>query len=133
MNPPKPVNFMAANLLEIPLEDNKFDFMMSFHTLEHIYPEDAPQFAKEVHRLLKPGGIFLLSIPYDKAYPDPAHVAFYNVETLTQLFENAGLYTVEATKDNRWQEKDLLTALFTKLPPEQSLAPHEKLQESLKS
>lgn len=109
------INLIAANLLELPTENNKFDFIMSFHTLEHIYPEDSNRFAQETYRVLKPGGYFLISIPYDHAYPDPAHVAFYNVDSLCKLFEDNGFETIECMKDNRWQDqKKLLTALFTK-------------------
>ena len=45
---------------------------------------------------------------------DVCHVAFYNVESLCLLFESAGFYTIEAMKDNRWNEKELLTAMFMK-------------------
>jgi SAM-dependent methyltransferase len=114
LNPSIPVSFVAANLLELPAEDNKFDFIQSFHTLEHIFPKDAPKFLSEAHRTLKTGGIFLISIPYDHAYPDNAHVAFYTVDTLSQLFESNGFETIECMKDNRWNEKDLLTGMFRK-------------------
>jgi predicted SAM-dependent methyltransferase len=88
---------------------------MSFHTLEHIYPDDATKFVKESLRVLKPGGHVIISIPYERAYPDPAHVAFYNVESLTKLFEDNGFDTIECMKDNRWPEqKDLLTGVFNK-------------------
>lgn len=114
MSPKVLVNFVAANILDIPANSDTFDFAMSFHTLEHIYPEDAAKFVKESLRILKPGGHMLISIPYEKAYPDPTHVAFYNVESLTQLFEDNGFITIECMKDNRWREKNLLTGLFYK-------------------
>lgn len=115
ISPKKQVNFVAANILELPVNAEMFDFLMSFHTLEHIYPEDASKFVRESLRVLKPGGHMLISIPYEKAYPDPAHVAFYNVESLTKIFEENGFYTIECMKDNRWPEqKDLLTGLFYK-------------------
>lgn len=115
MSPKVQVNFVAANLLELPAEAESFDFSVSFHTLEHIYPEDAERFAAECFRTLRPGGHMLISIPYEAAYPDPAHVAFYNVESLTKLYESVGFQTIECMKDNRWPEqKDLLTGLFCK-------------------
>lgn len=114
LNPTIPVTFIATSLLELPVEDSKFDVVQSFHTLEHIYPTDADKFLKEAYRTLKPGGLFLISIPYDHAYPDVAHVAFYTVETLCKLFESNGFDTIECMKDNRWMEKDLLTGLFKK-------------------
>jgi ubiquinone/menaquinone biosynthesis C-methylase UbiE len=115
MEIPIPVKFVVASLLDVPVESHTFDFLVSFHTLEHIYPSDATKFASEVFRILKPGGHFLISIPYQHAYPDPAHVAFYNVETLTGLMEGVGLVTIECMEDNRWpNEKDLLTGVFYK-------------------
>lgn len=113
MNPSIPFNLLVCNLMNIPLENDTFDFIQSFHTLEHIYPEDINKVISEAYRLLKSGGHILISIPYDHAYPDEAHVAFYNVDSLCKLFEDNGFITIECMKDNRWNEKDLLTGLFT--------------------
>jgi 2-polyprenyl-3-methyl-5-hydroxy-6-metoxy-1,4-benzoquinol methylase len=114
LKPSIPVNFIAMNFLENSLESNTYDFLMTFHILEHIYPQDSIKFVSELYRILKPGGYLLLSIPYDRAYPDPCHVAFYNVDSLCSLFEECGFVTIEAMKDNRWTEKNLLTAIFFK-------------------
>jgi ubiquinone/menaquinone biosynthesis C-methylase UbiE len=114
LNPSIPVTFLAVNLINIPIEDNKFNFVMSFHTLEHIYSDDAEKFVKEVFRILKPDSYFLISIPYNRAYPDPCHVAFYNVDSLCELFEKYGFQVIECMRDNRWNEKELLTGLFFK-------------------
>lgn len=114
LDPQIPINFVAANLVSLPFVSDKFDFLMSFHTLEHIYPQDVDSFIKEIFRVLKPGGHLLISIPYDHAYPDPAHVGFYTEDDLMNLFEKWGFYTVECMKDDRWFEKDLLTGLFQK-------------------
>lgn len=114
LDPQIPVNFVAANLVSLPFKDDKFDFLMSFHTLEHIYPCDVDCFIKEVFRILKPGGYMLISIPYNHAYPDPAHVGFYTEDDLINIFEKLGFYTVDCLKDDRWSEKNLLTGLFQK-------------------
>ena len=108
------VQFVHANVLNIPANDNVFDFLMSFHTLEHIFPKDVDTFITEMYRILKPGGIVLLSIPYDRAYPDPAHVGFYKVDDLCELFEKHNFKVIECMKDNRWKEKNLLTGVFMK-------------------
>ena len=108
------ISFIHANLMELPCADNKYEFAVSFHTLEHIYPEHAPQVVKEIYRVLKKDGYFLISIPYDHHYPDRCHVAFYKEDSLMQLFESNKFKTIECIKDDRWSEKGLLTAVFQK-------------------
>nr|WP_233101727.1 DUF5672 family protein [Variovorax sp. IB41] len=88
------------------------DTVVSFHTLEHIYADDVPDFLASACQSLAPGGHFVISIPYDRAYPDPCHVGFYNEASLARAMEAAGLETVECFKDDRFDEKDLLTGLF---------------------
>ena len=43
------------------LDDNSFDSIVSFQVIEHI--QDDMLFLKEIHRVLKPGGIALLTTP----------------------------------------------------------------------
>ena len=47
-----------------PLEgipDNHFDFVVSFQVIEHIKKDG--DFVKEIHRVLKPGGKFIVTTP----------------------------------------------------------------------
>jgi SAM-dependent methyltransferase len=54
--------FMAMNIPPLSgLADNTYDSIVSFQVIEHIQ-EDA-LFLKEIHRVLKPGGIALLTTP----------------------------------------------------------------------
>lgn len=106
--------FQNDYLDNIKIKDTYFDFLMSFHTIEHIYPENIDNVLKEFYRILKKDGYILISIPYEHAYPDKAHVAFYNEKTLTELFESNGFKTVECYKDDRFDQKNLLTGLFSK-------------------
>lgn len=52
------------NVLDIPYEDNHFDFVICNHVLEHI-PED-DKAMKELRRVLKPGGKAILQVPISK-------------------------------------------------------------------
>lgn len=106
--------FICSSLLDIPIKDSHYDVVCSFHTLEHIYPEDVEKVVKEMFRILKPSGHVLLSIPYQHNYPDPCHVAFYDEHSLRLLFELQGFLTTYCIEDNRWKQKGLLTALFQK-------------------
>jgi ubiquinone/menaquinone biosynthesis C-methylase UbiE len=106
--------FHETNLMDIKQLNETFDFMYSFHVLEHIYENDIKQVINEFFRILKKGGYILISIPYDHYYPDPCHVCFYTEETLQKLFKDAGFITLECFKDDRFIEKNLLTGLFYK-------------------
>lgn len=106
-------NFIVQNYVESNL-NTKFDTIISFHTLEHIFPDDAIYFAKNIYEDLKKDGYFIIGIPYNRAYPDACHVAFYTENTLSTLFESVGFKTIECFKDDRFLEKNILTGLFKK-------------------
>ncbi len=64
------------------IEDTRFDFVVSFQVIEHI--EDDRQFIAEVHRVLKPGGKFILTTPNIKMSltRNPWHVREYTIAEL---------------------------------------------------
>jgi len=81
----------------IPFPDNTFDFIMSLAVLEHI--QFPPVMLREVHRVLKPGGVFLGSVTYLVPFHDSA--SFYNMThygTWSAL-EDAGLRTEFVSAD----------------------------------
>jgi SAM-dependent methyltransferase len=55
-----------ADALACPFKDASFDAVFSSYVAEHF--EDGPAaLLQEIHRLLKPGGLLLLIVPYDNA------------------------------------------------------------------
>ncbi len=54
------VAFMTGDVLSLPLKEESFDVVTDFGTLQHILPEDWPDYEMEVFRVLKPGGFLLL-------------------------------------------------------------------------
>lgn len=64
----------------LPIEAESFDWVFSEHFIEHISVEQAVAWMREVHRVLKPGGIVRISTPdlalYANGYGDP-HQTFY--------------------------------------------------------
>ncbi len=55
------VEFLEQDVLALDLPDAAFDLVCSFETIEHLTEPD--RFVREVARLLRPGGAFLVSTP----------------------------------------------------------------------
>ena len=75
---------VVGNILKLPYEDVFFDNVVSTEVLEHIV--DIKTAAREVCRVLKPGGISVHMMPYRDFIPSPEHVREYDEESITDLF-----------------------------------------------
>ena len=62
------LEFVAADCAALPFADASFDAVVSFETLEHIRAQEA--FLDEVRRVLRPGGLFVVSSPNKLEYSD---------------------------------------------------------------
>ena len=67
------------------LKDEKFDSIVSFQVIEHL--KDDALFLKEIHRVLKPGGVAVLTTPNIKKTltRNPWHTREYTAQQLTDL------------------------------------------------
>ncbi len=80
------VDFRQMNVPPLNgLDDNQFDFVVSFQVIEHIKKDTA--FVKEIHRVLKPGGKFIHTTPNKKMSlsRNPWHIREYSVNELADL------------------------------------------------
>ena len=57
------VSFLTASVAELPIESNSIDVVVSFETIEHVPEEVQIEFIKEVRRVLKEDGLFIISSP----------------------------------------------------------------------
>lgn len=80
------VQIMQGSLVEVPLESESFDMAMSTQVLEHI--EDDVKAAGELGRLVKKGGLVLVSVPFPpERIPNDGHLREgYTEEDLVRLF-----------------------------------------------
>lgn len=88
------IQFITGSVQEIPLADSLFDMVVCYETIEHVDQHD--KVMRELKRVLKPGGIILISTPDKTQYTDSGvHSNKYHVR---ELYEN--------------QFKNLVTASF---------------------
>ena len=56
------LKFILGSVDKLPFEDSFFDVIVSFETIEHLDSKKRDCFLKELHRVLKKDGFFILSI-----------------------------------------------------------------------
>jgi ubiquinone/menaquinone biosynthesis C-methylase UbiE len=72
------IQFLQGDILSLSLTDSIFDVVVCFETLEHVMDHD--RMIRELKRVLKPGGLILISTPDKKnyseknGYQNPFHV-----------------------------------------------------------
>ena len=57
----KKTSFLSGSAYKLPFGDNTFDMIICSEVLEHLH--EYKEAINEVHRVLKPGGKFLASVP----------------------------------------------------------------------
>ncbi len=115
------VSFQTFNFVwdNIPLQNESFDGIISFHTLEHIFPEDVGTFIRHMYELLVMGGKVFVSIPNDHWIGSSEHKTFYTMQTLCDVFRKGGFSPLCAWVCNGsggdTGEMAILNGLFGKL------------------
>jgi len=86
-------NAVQAVLPNIPFPENYFDGVHASHILEHLCPDDFYHTLKEMDRVLKGGGILLISSPllWDGFYNDLSHIKPYPPQILKRYLSEESL------------------------------------------
>ena len=87
-----------------PFAAGEFDNAFSAHVLEHLYPGQAASCAREVCRVLKPGGVFRVTVPdldravaaYDPGAPEPLLDLIYNAAQKRDKNRHHWMYTEQS-------------------------------------
>ena len=113
------ISFVKTNLTNINWEKEYFDFAYSFHTLEHIFPEDVDSVIEQITSLLKKEALLLINLPDKHSYAwEKTHVFHPDLSELNQLFTNKGYAVVESYHDQRGGQtghSQNITALYKKI------------------
>lgn len=91
---------ICADIKDLPMKDESFDVVSSLDVLEHI--DDDVRAVSEMYRILKPGGILLITVPafqslftnHDRAM---GHFRRYREKELTTLIEKAGFTSLRSS------------------------------------
>jgi SAM-dependent methyltransferase len=84
-----------------PFAANTFDRIIMSHVMEHIYPGKSVDVMDEMWRVMKPGGILMLAMPYAGSfghYQDPTHIKPWNEATCHYFDPDMALYQVYQPK-----------------------------------
>jgi SAM-dependent methyltransferase len=94
------VEALQGNLAQLPLPGASVDVVVNFQVIEHLW--DQPQFVAECRRVLRPGGLLLISTPNRITFTpgsdtpiNPFHTRELNAAELTQLLVDGG-FTLES-------------------------------------
>ncbi len=97
--------FVAMDAARLEFPDAVFDAAYSIDLLEHLHPDDVPSHLREVHRVLRPRGIYIIKTPSELSGPhggsdpnDPgcAHLREYSYGSLLPLLRDAGFRRLAA-------------------------------------
>jgi len=79
-------HFQTADVLDLPFDNDQFDALVSFETIEHVV--DGDRFLLEMSRVLKPGGLFICSTPNITYTAHPEyHLKEYRPDDFFRLVE----------------------------------------------
>ena len=126
----------AADLLAdlsrgLPFADGSVDEIVAEHVLEHV--PDLVALMEEIHRVLAPGGVLRLEVPYfahPDAFRDPTHVRFFTWESMNYFVD--GMKPAAYTGVNfKYRHRELgfgdgLNAVFGRMLAGLSIRRYEK-------
>ena len=99
------VEFLQGSCEELPLADDSVDLAVSFETIEHI--ETQEQFVRELKRVLKPGGLLVMSSPNKRLYSDARD--YHNEFHVRELYRDEFGQLLSSEFPNiRWFNQKLL-------------------------
>ncbi len=80
------LTYLVGSCLDIPLDADNVDVVVSFETIEHF--ENHDRFMSEIQRVLRPGGVLIMSSPNKRLYTDipQTHNPYHVHELYTSEF-----------------------------------------------
>jgi len=96
------VNYVRGNVYHTYFQDNYFDYITAGELVEHL--EKPYEFLKEVFRILKPGGIFVLSTPLEETKKGEVdkerHLWSFDKKDIFRMLKPYGYVKIETMGSN---------------------------------
>lgn len=99
----KRIEFRALSALQLNFSSNGFDWAISTSMVEHLDPQDVERHLREVHRVLKPHGSYLMWCPNGLGrHEDQAdHRTMWSYRQWVHQLRNAGFRRFRSTMTSR--------------------------------
>ena len=118
----KKVHISVADATDLKFEEKMFDTVVCWEVIEHIPNNTEGKFFSEINKVLKSGGTFYLSTPYDSLLSklfDPAWLILnhrhYSVKKLVDYGEKYGFVTEKVRIfGSYWLLLDIVNMYFSK-------------------
>ena len=102
---------VVGNALALPYDAGRFDCLLASEVLEHV--SDPVLFAREVNRVLKPGGTVILTVPFlFHKHGDPHDFWRLTDQALLELFKHFVNVEVKPLGNSLHVISDLVTTAF---------------------
>lgn len=99
------ITFVEADTMQLsPLADNAFDLVYTSNGV-HVWLNDLPAMYRNVNRILKPGGVYIMCDvhPFQRPFGENLKVV--------KPYENVGPFEDEYSIDFAWRVQDILNAM----------------------
>ena len=115
------IEFRQMSAVKLSFGDGSFDWAVSTSMIEHLHPDDVAIHFREVHRILRPGGSYLIWCPNDLGHHEDRefHLSMFSYRQWMQKMTAAGFKTFRSSLtdrlpmvDARW--KVFLESFFSK-------------------
>lgn len=108
------IPFEVGDANGLPYETSRFRLVVAREVLEHIPPASLRTVLKEICRILKPGGFFLITVPSKRRKIPPKHFQHFDVTGLDSLLTAAG-FVRSAVRGFGWWPSTNMEGIYRRL------------------